>query len=203
MGIQERKQKTKLRILEAAEQLFQTQGFAKTTMNDVAKVADVGVGTLYNYYPSKTDLLIAIFGEKVEEVPLEQLLSQSPTLSVTLQLKQLTEHLIRRFIQHDRALLRESIALAIGLNGDATAIAKGTIHLDAQMMKILQSIIEQGIRSGEFPPDYDAGLAVQMIHANAVALVLNYLMDEQMSIDEVIEQMSRRIDFLLLRQKKG
>lgn len=40
-------------ILSAAEQLFQHYGFAKTTVSDIARAADVGVGTVYLEFASK------------------------------------------------------------------------------------------------------------------------------------------------------
>ncbi len=54
-----KKEATEARILEAAEALFSEQGFDQTTIAAIAEAADVGTGTVYNYYPSKEVLLIA------------------------------------------------------------------------------------------------------------------------------------------------
>jgi regulator of nucleoside diphosphate kinase len=43
-------------MLDAAEHLFQTHGFAQTTMDAVAREAGVSVGTLYNTFQGKEDL---------------------------------------------------------------------------------------------------------------------------------------------------
>ncbi len=58
---QELKTETKEHILEVAARLFQTQGFQKTTTRTIAKQCGIGEGTLFNYYPTKDDLLIAVF----------------------------------------------------------------------------------------------------------------------------------------------
>lgn len=58
-----KKQITKQRqeqILEAALQVFSRRGFDRATVPDVAREAGVAVGTIYNYYQSKRDLLVAI-----------------------------------------------------------------------------------------------------------------------------------------------
>jgi len=47
-------------ILKAALSVFSTQGYGESTMADVAVAAGVGVGTLYNYYKNKRDLLISL-----------------------------------------------------------------------------------------------------------------------------------------------
>jgi AcrR family transcriptional regulator len=45
------------RIVRAAERLFVTQGYRRTTMDDVARAIGVSKGALYLYYRSKIDLL--------------------------------------------------------------------------------------------------------------------------------------------------
>jgi len=45
------------RIVEAAQALFETNGYESTTVNEIAKSADVAYGTFFNHFPSKLDLL--------------------------------------------------------------------------------------------------------------------------------------------------
>ena len=60
MGIQERKKREKERrrqqILSAAKLLFANRGFHHTTMEDIAKEAELSPGTLYLYFKSKDEL---------------------------------------------------------------------------------------------------------------------------------------------------
>jgi len=65
-----KKQITKQRqeqILEAALLIFSRLGYDRSTIPDVAREAGVAVGTIYNYYPSKRDLLVAITNKYVIE----------------------------------------------------------------------------------------------------------------------------------------
>lgn len=48
------------RILRAAESVFAENGFHKTKVSDIAKLAGVGEGTVYEYFGTKEDLLLAI-----------------------------------------------------------------------------------------------------------------------------------------------
>lgn len=52
-------------ILNAALTVFSTKGFGESTMANVAEEAGVGVGTLYNYYKNKRDLLISLLQKLV------------------------------------------------------------------------------------------------------------------------------------------
>jgi AcrR family transcriptional regulator len=64
MGITERKEREKQRrqndIIDAAEQVFFSKGFALATMDDVAEEAELSKGTLYLYFQNKQDLYFAI-----------------------------------------------------------------------------------------------------------------------------------------------
>jgi len=47
-------------ILEAALRVFSERGYDRSTMPDIAREAGIAVGTIYNYYKGKRDLLITI-----------------------------------------------------------------------------------------------------------------------------------------------
>jgi TetR/AcrR family fatty acid metabolism transcriptional regulator len=48
-------------ILDAATIVFAEKGFHPTTIKDIAKVAGIADGTIYNYFKNKSALLIGIF----------------------------------------------------------------------------------------------------------------------------------------------
>lgn len=57
-GLRERKkQQTRLQIARAAFDLFTTHGFDRTTVAEVARKAGVSEATVFNYFPSKEDLI--------------------------------------------------------------------------------------------------------------------------------------------------
>lgn len=63
-----REREKRARILSAAQDVFAEQGFDAARMEEVARRARVGKGTLYNYYESKEDLLIQAVIASMEEV---------------------------------------------------------------------------------------------------------------------------------------
>jgi len=64
MGIQERKERERGRrrqqIMIAAKRVFYTKGFAKVTMEDIAREAELSPGTLYLYFKNKDDLCASL-----------------------------------------------------------------------------------------------------------------------------------------------
>jgi AcrR family transcriptional regulator len=64
-GLRERNKEDKLRtIREAARQQFVTNGYENTTTRDIAKQADVGIGTLFTYACDKRDLLFLTINDR-------------------------------------------------------------------------------------------------------------------------------------------
>ena len=66
MGTLERKARERINrenmILDAAEEVFFSRGFDKSTMDDVANNAELSKGSLYNYFKNKNELCIGIVG---------------------------------------------------------------------------------------------------------------------------------------------
>lgn len=64
----------KEQILAAAIRLFGEEGYHRTTVQDVAREADVSVGLIYQYFKDKEDLLFAAIGDMFDvynrEIPL-------------------------------------------------------------------------------------------------------------------------------------
>lgn len=54
-------------ILRAAAQVFAAQGYAGTTTNHIAARAGVSIGSLYEYFPSKDALLVALTEAHIAE----------------------------------------------------------------------------------------------------------------------------------------
>ncbi|KIX15379.1 TetR/AcrR family transcriptional regulator [Dethiosulfatarculus sandiegensis] len=54
--------KKREQILESAALVFSQKGYRLTRMNDIAQKADMGKSTLYEYFTSKSDLFMAVFG---------------------------------------------------------------------------------------------------------------------------------------------
>ncbi len=55
------RERRRRRILEAAAERFATHGFAKSSMDEIASAAGVSKGLIYDHYPSKEDLLDAVW----------------------------------------------------------------------------------------------------------------------------------------------
>lgn len=63
----ETKTATRQRILDVAQQEFARHGFEATTTRDLAQAAEIAVGTLFNYFPTKESIALCLVGEASAE----------------------------------------------------------------------------------------------------------------------------------------
>lgn len=78
-------------IYDCAKELFCVKGYKETNISEIAKKAEIAVGTFYNYYSSKEKLFMDIFLEenaKLKQACFEALdLKQNPMVVVGQMLK--------------------------------------------------------------------------------------------------------------------
>ena len=55
-------------ILNAARELFIEKGYSDTTLDEIAKRAEFGKGTIYNYFSNKEELFFAIMDEMIDQL---------------------------------------------------------------------------------------------------------------------------------------
>lgn len=96
-------ERTKERIIQAALQLFEENGFENTTVQQITMKAEVAKGTFFNYFPTKEAIIEAIAIEKLEQLHIHvEQLNQDRTLTLLPKIKQFLSFLLtaERFNMH-------------------------------------------------------------------------------------------------------
>jgi AcrR family transcriptional regulator len=65
--VQQRSKATVEAVLTATAQVFEEKGYGGGTTNRIAEAAGVSIGTLYQYFPSKEALAVALLERHIEE----------------------------------------------------------------------------------------------------------------------------------------
>jgi|SRR5215469_9697662 len=66
-----KKAETRLRIITVATRIFAKKGIEGVTVDDIAAAADVGKGTIYNYFETKEDIIVAFLVDIESQVQAE------------------------------------------------------------------------------------------------------------------------------------
>jgi AcrR family transcriptional regulator len=81
--------RNRARIIETAREVFAARG-AAASLEEIARGAGVGIGTLYRHFPTRDDLVEAVFRDRLDalEALAEQLLaSEAPGEALTIWLR--------------------------------------------------------------------------------------------------------------------
>ena len=62
------KEATRQRVLDAARDLFETQGYDETTVREIARKAEVAVGSVFTTLASKGDILSQVMADRLDEL---------------------------------------------------------------------------------------------------------------------------------------
>jgi len=138
----------KAQILNAAEGVFTKRGFNEARMDDIAEKTGLSKGTLYLYFKSKDDLIIAIL-ERIFQREFRQLedLQQDDSSASDAMLK-LTDLITKEIVSMLRLIpiIYNFLALAFR-NKYVQRALKDYIN---RYLNILIPIIQRGIDAGEF-----------------------------------------------------
>jgi AcrR family transcriptional regulator len=133
------------RILEVAKDAFTRSG-ANASLDDIAKKARVGPGTLYRHFPARGDLLQAVYRSEMEKLAAaERELSQSmPPLEAL-------RAWLLLFV--DAIEAKHLIASAVNtLIGDPTKVFASS---RAQIYEAIHALVKRAIKSGDIRKDLD------------------------------------------------
>ena len=125
------------RVIAAAVELASDGGYEAVQMRDVAAQADVALGTLYRYFPSKDHLLIAALAEQVSA--LQRRLRQKPPRGTNA-----ADRVVDVLRRASRALEREprlTAALVTALSSADPSVAEAK----QEVSDILGSVIADAV----------------------------------------------------------
>jgi AcrR family transcriptional regulator len=134
MGLRARQKADRhARIIQAATALFATDGYDAVRMETIAAMAEVSAGTVYNYFPTKGDLLVAIVSREVEEVlQAGESTIQAPPPDVIAALGQL----VHGYYDHSLHYLSKDMwrtAMAMTIQSPDSASSQHYVALDARL----------------------------------------------------------------------
>ncbi|WP_439122364.1 TetR/AcrR family transcriptional regulator [Marivita sp.] len=176
------------RILSAAVHKFRAEGYKRVRIEDLADAADVSVGTVYNYYGTKGDILIAAVAMEVEEVLAEgQNLVADPPKDPGDALLALT------FCYYDHSLnylTKEMWRRAMGLAIEAPDTPNGRRYseLDAKLAQQVGDLVKQFQNNGILSPDIDAVALGRVIFNNLNQLFIAFVTNEAMTLDDLRDE---------------
>ena len=177
------------RILEAAEKVFAEHGFYKAKVSEIAKLAGVAEGTVYEYFGTKEELLMAI--------PENRFSKYSEALATIFEMDNPMKKL-RRFIKYYFSLFstkRDFLRVfLIQVQLNRRFYGSRAFQIFEQFFKFSEPIIEEGKVQGCFRQDIDSRLFGYLFIGTFNNLTLRWFVlntdskiDKMQAIDKVTD----------------
>ncbi len=186
------------RILDAALILFREAGYDAVRTEDIAASAEVSVGTLYNYFENKGDLLLALVTLEVEEV-LEQgeavVKAPPPDIAAALNL------LIGGYYDHSNTYLTKELwrtAMALTIQAAETPFSQRFTALDRSLTDQVCALVLELQRRGLARRDVDAVALGQVIFNTLNQMFIEFVKLEEMTIEALKAAVARQVEALAL-----
>jgi AcrR family transcriptional regulator len=147
---EEKKERSRAAILKAAGRLFTKRGFSRTSMADVARNARVAVGTVYNYFPSKAEVVLALLERDVSEsLAAGEAVIKAPPADPVVAVGKLLCLEVTPFLENDREVWRELLGAAMRDPEVGSSFFASDVRLVGQLNRLLLELRDRGdLRDG-------------------------------------------------------
>ena len=162
IGLREQKKLIyRQKILDAAALKFKHKGFSETSIADIMKAAHLGVGTFYNYFETKEELLLALLKELADKV--ENAVEEGEKANLTsLQLLEHACKIMTKLLDENRFVL--PLFLSASEHSDKPDLLP-TRKYTPTFKPVFEIILKRGQQNGEIRTDIPADLIAEMFHS--------------------------------------
>lgn len=190
------KQKRRTAMLRAAGQLFEKQGYDRTTFEEIAAEAGVGVATVYKYFNSKQGLVVALL-----EPDLQRILSSAQKVIDRLPADPAKSMVSLLACYGDfggdnwasRELLQLTVFPGLGNEGLLTAFVR---KAESETMRQMSELLQRQKVAGRVRAKLPVADATAVIFALLNQHFGSYLFDPAMSYTRMFRQLSRRVQLV-------
>ncbi len=193
MGLREIKKKRARRaILDAARDMFFSLGFDGTTMEAISEKAEVAVGTVYNYFDSKSTLILAITAEDTSKI-LDEKFQIPESCTGFESVKLYISAFMGNLSMYPRRLLRE--LMREGWGGDTT-LSKGLISQDLTLLDGLARVLRELAEAQKLKSGTNVEYASLVIYGIITTAIMWYAADEGRTSEQMLASIENMLEIL-------
>jgi len=161
-GLRETKKRaTRQAIIAAAVRLFAEKGFEKTSIDQIARAAGIGKGTIYGYFRAKEEIFLAFCEDEIDYAFAALAEKNDPEATVLEQLLTLFTsqfHFVTRNQDFGRLLMRE-------MAFPRTTGRAQSQELNSRYVRGVGEILERARQRGEIAGSFDPLTAIGHLYA--------------------------------------
>lgn len=153
-------QRNYARLLSAASAAFVSRGADDVSLEEIARRAGVGIGTLYRHFPSRQALLEAVYQDQVES-----LRARAEELNGTESPGDALAGFMQAMVKFSstKRSMTSALLATLGTDSELLSACATVIRGSAEAM------LARAKQAGVVRPDADAGDVIRLVHAVSIA----------------------------------
>lgn len=156
-------------IMEAAAKSFSLFGYKATTMDQVAKIANVGKGTIYTFFSNKEELFNAIVLKMIEEM---RTVSEAAMVEGA-SFEQNAHALLMQMLKFRKTHLLYAKLIDEEKELRTPAVIEVLAEIEGEIVSYIKAKIERAIAKGELK-QCDSELVAYLLFKSYMALVVDW-----------------------------
>jgi AcrR family transcriptional regulator len=131
-------QRNRVKLIEIAAEAFAERG-ANASLEEIARQAGVGIGTLYRHFPTREHLVEVVYRRELEllaTAAAELMAEKAPDIAL--------EEWMHRFVSYMAAKRGMASSLKLLFTSNATLFTEGSTLMNATFDKLLRAAVEAG-----------------------------------------------------------
>lgn len=196
-GLRDRKKReARHRIIVAAASLVAENGLDETTMEDIASAADVSVGTVYNYFGTKSALLLAGVEEDTDRmIAAGQAVLADPGPDPAEAARRLSHVYLDDLVSWDKRLLREVMVAAFE-RIDGQELTAELARQDERLIEQMASLLQDFHQDGMLGPGVEVMEAVMVLFSVFALQLFSFMNLEDAEVSHLYAQIDRQIELV-------
>jgi AcrR family transcriptional regulator len=189
------KEKRYQSIITAALLLIQEKGYSATSIKEIAGRAEVGVGTVYNYFHTKADIIVELYKRDVtynlnrgKEV-IGSLKNNCKQTAVEL----LAAYAAGYYGERKKSLLREIYSVVMS---EQALARKELLQLDNTMVDQLAGLLIEAHWHSHLKPGVNPQEAAYILFSLAMYDFIVFVTDDDMQFVELEETIKRHVNII-------
>jgi len=164
-------------------------------MDEIAAAADVSVATVYNYFGSKTTLLLA----GLEDDTQAMLAAGAPVLAdpgddPNVAIKRLVQTYVEHIGRWDREFLRELMSAALQRGADD--LANEFVQMDQQLIVQITEMLQGFKERGALQAGVAAEEAAYLVYSILMTALMIHMTVEMLPVEGLSQQIGRQLDLV-------
>ncbi|MFC1845893.1 TetR/AcrR family transcriptional regulator [Chloroflexota bacterium] len=184
---EKQKERREQSILAAATELLELKGYRNTSIEEIAEKAEVGVGTVYNYFHSKSELVLALTAEWHKEM-LEKgqvFINNPPDDPVEAIVSLFYLYIEVGISKFSKSLLMELTGITFTEQFFMKEHLKMDYDLIAQLTELIKKIKSRGHLARGIKPEE----AVSLLYMVLITYLILFMSNNEMTLEAAIKTM--------------